>query len=228
LAEEGLRVATRADQPFSLIGIQLAFGAVALQQGHFSSAIAAFRTCAELGRTWDIYGWTEGDAGLALALALQGERTHAVRVLGESTTMAQGAGVRLFLTRRMAWRGEAARLCDRPQEAEQLAAGALTVARAQKERGDEAWVLRLLGDLASDRDQFSEAEERYRDALTLAEALGMRPLAAHCHQGQGLLSRRTGGLDRARHELGVARDLYREMAMTVWLERTDAELTELS
>jgi hypothetical protein len=26
---------------------------------------------------------------------------------------------------------------------------------------------------------------------------------------------------------GVARDLYREMGMTSWLERTEAELTEL-
>jgi hypothetical protein len=55
----------------------------------------------------------------------------------------------------------------------------------------------------------------------------MRPLIAHCHQGLGGLSRRTGSLDRARRELGVARDLYQEMGMTFWLERTSAELTEL-
>ena len=55
----------------------------------------------------------------------------------------------------------------------------------------------------------------------------MRPLVAHCHQGLGLLSRRTGALDRARSELGLARDLYREMGMTVWLERSENELIEL-
>ena len=99
--------------------------------------------------------------------------------------------------------------------------------RAHKERGDEAWALRLLGDLASDREHFSEAEGHYRDALALADALGMRPLAAHCHRGVGVVHRRSGALDHARRELGVARDLYRELDMAVWLERADAELGQV-
>jgi hypothetical protein len=55
----------------------------------------------------------------------------------------------------------------------------------------------------------------------------MRPLAAHCHRGLGELSQRVGALDLARGELGVARDLYRDMSMAVWLERADAEFTAL-
>ena len=56
----------------------------------------------------------------------------------------------------------------------------------------------------------------------------MRPLAAHCHRGLGLLHRRTGVRERARRELAVARELYRDMGMTFWLERTDGELAEMA
>ena len=226
-AEDGLRMATTADQPFSLIGAHFDRGIAELRQGRFDTAAAAFRSGLELGRTWDIANaWPWGDAGLACALALQGEREEAIRVLEKARTLVQGSGVRFYLAQRASWLGEAARVCDRPEEAERLAEEALHLARAHKERGDEAWALRLLGELASDRGQFSKAEGLYRDALAVAETLGMRPLIAHCHQGFGGLARRTGDLDRAHRELGVARDLYREMSMTFWLEGTDPELTD--
>jgi DNA-binding NtrC family response regulator/tetratricopeptide (TPR) repeat protein len=226
-AEEGLRGATAADQPFSLIGAHFALGILRHRQGHFDRAAAAFRSAVQLSRTWDIPAWGDSEAGWACALALQGKRDEAIRVLEESSPTVRRAGVGLFLALRATWLGEAARWCARPQEASRLAEEALRLARAHKERGDEAWALRLLADLASDREHFAEAERHYRDALALADALGMRPLIAHCHQGFGWLARRTGDLGRARRELGVASDLYREMAMTFWLERTDAELTEL-
>ena len=227
-AEEGLRVATSAGQPFSLIAANISLGILGLLQGHFDRAAAAFRSCVELSRTWDSHAWAqESDAGWACALALRGERDEATRALEAASTAPTGTGVGIFLARRAVWFGEAARWCGRPQEAIRLANDGLRRARAQQERGDEAWALRLLGDLASDRQQVSEAEGHYRDALAVAEALGMRPLIAHCHQGVGGQARRTGDLVRARRELGVARDLYREMSMTFWLEGTDAALTEL-
>jgi tetratricopeptide (TPR) repeat protein len=129
--------------------------------------------------------------------------------------------VALFLVLRATWLGEAARWCGRPQEAGRLAEEALSLARAHKEHGDEAWALRLLGDVASDREQLSEAEACYRDALALANALGMRPLAAHCRRGLGTLHRRSGARQDAQRELALARDLYRDMGMTFWLERTE-------
>ena len=220
-AEQGLHVATLADQPFSLIAAHIPRGILRLRQGHFERAAVAFRSGVELGRTWDIHAW-EKDGGLVCALALQGERDEAIRVLKELSTTVPGTGVGLFVARRAAWLGEGARECGLPKEATRWAGEALRLARARKERGDEAWALRLLGDLASDREQLPESERHYSDALALADTLGMRPLIAHCHAGLGLLSRRAGALDRARHELGLARDLYRELGMTFWLERVDA------
>ena len=56
-------------------------------------------------------------------------------------------------------------------------------------------------------------------ALALAEALGMRPLQAHCHRGLGTLYATTGQQEQARAELSAAVDLYRTMEMTFWLPR---------
>jgi hypothetical protein len=139
--------------------------------------------------------------------------------------MVQDAGVRFFLARGMASLGEAARLCRHPHEALRLGEEGLRLARAHKERGDEAWARRLLGDIASDREQLSEAEAHYRDALALAQVLGMRPLVAHCRRGLGMLHRRSGARQDAERELALARDLYRDMGMTFWLERTEGEST---
>jgi DNA-binding NtrC family response regulator/tetratricopeptide (TPR) repeat protein len=227
-AEHGLRRATAADQPFSLIGAHFALGVLGLRQGHFDRAADAFRSAVELSRTWDIPAWGDSEAGSACALALQGKRDEAIRVLEEWSTTVRRTGVRLFLGLRAAWLGEAERCCGRSQEAWRLGEEGLRISRAQKQRGDEAWALRLLGDLASHREPLdvSVAEPHYRDALALADTLEMRPLVAHCHRGLGLLHRRTGARERAQRELAVARELYRIMDMAFWLERTDSELSE--
>src|SRR5690242_20417993 len=61
----------------------------------------------------------------------------------------------------------------------------------------------------------------YRQALALADELGMRPLLAHCHFGLRILYNRIGRPEQARTALSAAIELYRAMEMTlsgdVWL-----------
>jgi Flp pilus assembly protein TadD len=71
-----------------------------------------------------------------------------------------------------------------------------------------------------------QAEANYQQALTLAEALGMRPLQAHCHFGLGTLYAKTGRPEQAHAELSTAIDLYRAMEMTFWLPQVEAALAE--
>ena len=54
--------------------------------------------------------------------------------------------------------------------------------------------------------EVAQAEAHYRQALTLAEELGMRPLQAHCHRGLGTLYATTGQREQARAELSTAID----------------------
>ncbi len=55
----------------------------------------------------------------------------------------------------------------------------------------------------------------------------MRPLVAHCYLGLGKLYRRTGKREQAREHLTTATTMYREMEMTYWLEKVEAELKVL-
>jgi len=93
----------------------------------------------------------------------------------------------------------------------------------------KAYTLRLLGEIAAQKDSLDvgEAEDHYRQALALAEELGMRPLIAHCHVGLGKLYRRSGNLPLAKEHLHKGIALMREMEMGLWLESAEAGLKEL-
>jgi tetratricopeptide (TPR) repeat protein len=87
----------------------------------------------------------------------------------------------------------------------------------------------LLGDIATHPDRFDaeSGEAYYRKALALAEPRGMGPLVAHCHLGLGKLYRRTDKREQAEEHLATATTMYREMGMTYWLEKAEAEMTNL-
>ena len=125
--------------------------------------------------------------------------------------------------------GEAQMLAGRLEEAHALAERVLAHACAHQERGDEAYALRRLGEIAAHRDppEVEEAEASYRQALTLAEELGMRPLQAHCHRGLGTLYASTGQHDQARTALSTAIEMYTSMEMTFWLPQTEAMLAQV-
>jgi hypothetical protein len=114
-------------------------------------------------------------------------------------------------------------------EASQLAQRALAHSREHQEQGFQAQALWLFGEIAmhGDPPEIEPAAVHYRQALTLAAELGMRPLQAHCHCGLGTLYVKTGQREQARTELGAALDLYRAMDMTFWLPQTEAALVQV-
>jgi tetratricopeptide (TPR) repeat protein len=126
--------------------------------------------------------------------------------------------------------GEAHLLASRLEEAYALAERALALAREHQERGTQAYALRLLGDIAARREppEVVQAEDHYRQALALAEELGMRPLQAHCHHGLGTLYRQTGHAALARTALSTAVEMYHAMDMTFWLPAAEAALAQVT
>jgi hypothetical protein len=107
-----------------------------------------------------------------------------------------------------------------------LAAKALDLARAHKERGHEAWSLRLLGEVHARQDPpaVGPSEVSYRQAVALAEELRMAPLLAHGLLGLGLLYARSGRPQQARDKLSTAVDLFGAMEMRRWLPQAEAAL----
>jgi len=117
----------------------------------------------------------------------------------------------------------------RVQAAQDLAVRALSHARERKERGHEGWTLRLLGEIATQPSSpdVEQAEAYYRQALTLAEELSMRPLVAQCYLGLGTLYQKIGHAARAQADLTTAAELYRAMEMGFWLAQADAALAQV-
>ena len=64
------------------------------------------------------------------------------------------------------------------------------------------------------------------EAHALAEALGMRPLQAHCHCGLGSLHAKISQGEQARAELSAAIALYRAMDITFWLPQAETALIQ--
>jgi hypothetical protein len=126
----------------------------------------------------------------------------------------------------LSYLGEAHLRAGRRDDAVVVARRALDLAHQQKERGHEAWVLRLLGDIAAHTDppDLESAEGHYTQALARAIELGMRPLAAHCHLGLGKLFHLTCDRAKAADHLTTAATMYREMDMGVWREKAEAEV----
>jgi tetratricopeptide (TPR) repeat protein len=168
-------------------------------------------------------------SALGYAYALSGQVTEAMPLLEKAVELDALMGIvggsGLILT----WQSEAHLLGGRTDHASQLLGRALTLSREHRERGDEAWALRLLGAIASRRDPpaIEEAEAAYGQALAWANELGMRPLQAHCHLGLGTLYIKTGKGEEARAELSAAIELYRAMEMTFWLPQTEAALAQV-
>jgi len=130
----------------------------------------------------------------------------------------------------MGRQSEALLLASRPRDARAVAQRGLEGARARGERGNEAQCLRALGEAEASED-LSEADAamaHLEEALALATELGMLPLVAHCHLGLGKLYRRTGKREQAQERVNTATTMYREMGMTYWLEKGEAETRDLA
>jgi tetratricopeptide (TPR) repeat protein len=127
------------------------------------------------------------------------------------------------------WLGEGYVLAGRLAEAHQLGQQALEEARLLKQRGHQAYALRLLGESVAHGQppDVAQAETHYHQALALAEELGMCPLVAHCHLGLGTLYATTGQWEQARAALATAITLYRAMDMTFWLPQAEAALAQV-
>ena len=228
--EEALRRAMAEGRGGEPTGAHLGLGRLYLAQGDLAAAIRVLDRGLALCRAAD--NWDTGRAiaaslGYACALASRLAEGHALleEALRESRRMGALQGQSLYV----AWLSGVCLLAGRVDEAMQHAHQALALSRQHGERGNEALALCQLGAVHAQADppEVAQSEARYREALALAEELGMRPLQAHCHHGLGTLYARSGQREQARAELSAAVDLYQAMEMTFWLPQAEAALAKL-
>jgi tetratricopeptide (TPR) repeat protein len=224
--ETAVRAAESEDRPHGLIAAHAALGAVCLERGDCFRAILLLERALALSRAWSLVEWASGAASsLGYAYILAGRVAEALPLLMDGAAPEEPIGALGGEARRLAYRGAGRLASGRRQEALDDARRALEVARTRQERGNEAWALQLLGDLAAgeERPNVETADLRYREARALADERGMRPLVARCHLGLGALYACARTPARALEHLTTAIAMFRDMDMRLWLERADAE-----
>jgi len=226
--EESLRIAEAVNHTPSLINACYGIGYVCLRKGELHRALPWLERGLEVCRVWDVpllFYLVSSVLGYAYILA--GRVSDALPLLEQyvSTEAMQRMRGRVHV-----WLSEAYLCLGRRDEALAVAVRGLELCRMHAQQGDHAWALRLLGEIYAHRHppQAEPAEAAYREALALAEELGMRPLVAHCHLGLGTLYATTGQPQQARAALSTAVEMYRAMDMPFWLPQTEAALAQLS
>ena len=190
LAAEGLRIAETVNHPFSLIEACQGVSMVYLRQGEVQRAIPLLERAVGLCQDWHISLLLPVmAAALGLAYALDGRVAAGLALAEHGVEQAVAGGRPRILVHTAVPLSEAYLLAGRLEEARQRAAQALDLARQYQLRGHQAWALWLLGESTARQasPEVEPAAGHYRQALALAEELGMRPLQAHCHRGLGTL-----------------------------------------
>jgi len=205
-------------------------GLLALRTGDVLTAMPGLERGLQLCQDLEIGGWFVDIAPVLGVVYLHaGRLAEARRLLERAVERAEAIRHSFWQALRKSWLSEAYLRSRRLEEARRLAEQALKYAQDRQERGYQAWVLRLLGEILAQQDALAcePAGTAYRQALALAEALGMRPLQAHCHRGLGTLYAAIGRREQARAELSTAINLYHAMEMTLWLPETEAALAQV-
>jgi tetratricopeptide (TPR) repeat protein len=229
-ADAALRVAEATNRPTSLAEACQGVSILHLYKGDVHRAILGLERALDLCRTWDMPLYFPTTAStLGYAYTLCGRLTEGMPLLEHAVEQTVAEGRRVNMALWVTRVGEASLLAGHLEEAHTRAVQALQLARTHQERGHEAWALRLLGEIHAHRHppEAELAERHYRQALALAEELGMRPLQAHCHCGLGMLYAKIGRRELACTELSAAVELYRSMEMTFWLPQAEAALAQV-
>jgi len=229
LGDEGLRIAEAVDHLASLMFASWGIGLLSLRQGDLHRALPQLERAVGICQ----------DADLPLFFPLMAPALGAAYTLGRRVADAIALLTQAMEQTMAMEMGGLQALCSLPlmeaqilaghlEEAHTLAEHTLTLTHAHQERGNEAYALRLLGDIAAHRDppESELAAAHYRQALALAEELGMRPLVAHCHRGLGTLLAMLGQRAQARTALITAIEMYRVMDMTFWMPQAEAALAQ--
>ncbi|HYB71460.1 MAG TPA: tetratricopeptide repeat protein, partial [Candidatus Bathyarchaeia archaeon] len=230
-AEEAERSSKDAGQSYSVVFAGSATGTLLLVKGEIEQATTALEEALTLARTLNLaIALPLLATSLGQAYTLQGHSPEAILLLEEAIEQARSmnrAGGHALLLVRLA---DAYRLAGRMADAAVIARHALALSRTHKERGHEAYALRSLADLAAlaPAGGEEEAESLYRQALALAEDLGMRPLGAHCRWQLARVLARTGRIDEGTAALSAAVAAFRALDSPYWVIRAEADLRGLS
>ncbi len=205
-------------------------GLVHIRQGRFAEARAPLERALGACRERQLAIWQPIPSSLlGLTLAVLGRHDEGLRLLESGVALSETLGIRAYLALWTVHLGEGLLLAGFVDRARAAGEAGLELAIAHRERGHQAWALRLLGEVAERQEatDLPRAETYYVQALEIARDLGMRPLMALCHLALGLFHRRLRNRPRAEENLARATELFGEMGSCHWPRQAQEALREL-
>jgi class 3 adenylate cyclase/tetratricopeptide (TPR) repeat protein len=228
LGEEAVEIAESVDQPYSLTIACFSIGVLHARAGNLEAARVSLERALGVSRDRGITVLFPVIASsLAYVYALEG-RNEVVPELAEQSVEPSAVAKATHPSFPFLRAAEAHLLIGRTGRAVDLARHAFDLAVEHRERGHQAYALRLLAETSLRRvsADLESAESLYRQAEVAASDLEMRPLQAHCLLGRGRLLRRLGRFDEARTALSHAVELFDALGMTHWLSEAQTEQVE--
>ena len=205
-------------------------GLVWLRRGQLDRALPLLQRSLDVCREKNLDVWRPlPSSALGIACILLGRLDEGLRLLEDGVTLTEALGVRAYLALWTSHLGEGLLAAGQIERARAVAQRALELARSHKERGHQAWALRLLGDISvrSDEAEWPKALQYYGESLALAEELSMRPLLARAQLSLGQLHRRMGDRQKAEEHLATALTSLQAMDIRFWSARAAEELMAL-
>lgn len=227
---EALAIAKDAHHTYSLASALFGHGGVQLYQGNLSAAKETLETGLSMCQQHNIrvllcpilsqLGYTH---------LLQGRAGEAVPLLEQAAEIDRAMPTSARHALYLVWLGEGYLFQGRFDEADRLCRRAVEITRERRERGHEAWALRLSGEILA-RMPFCDlpaAELRTRSAVAIAEQLEMRALVALLRFDLGSICREMGNLSEARSELRSALSLFNELKILHWIPNVEQALSSI-
>jgi class 3 adenylate cyclase/tetratricopeptide (TPR) repeat protein len=230
-ATQAVVIGEETNDSYSLSYGLYSLGMVLLIQGKLNAAISPLERALDICRTSSIpvqlpLIWS----CLGFVYALSGKIDAGQQLLQQAVE--SGASMRRIggQPMRMAWLCEALLSANRIKEAQSIAQNAFDVVRKVKDRGGQAWILRLLAQIEANCDSpdYERARSYYEQSLELATELGMRPVQAHCHDDLGHLYFKMEKYREAWRELSTAIEFYQNLEMTFWLPAAETSLAKIN
>jgi len=217
--EEARRIAGDLDDPYGLFHAWWGFGVTDLLKGDTERALTSLEQALSIAQARALPLMVNATLGyLGHAYARAGRLEEGTTALESALEQAVSMGFLCWHSLTTVFLADARLRAGSRTDAERVAREAVAVSRGRTHRGVEAHALRLLADSLARGDSSAAllAEATYEEALALAEHLGMRPLAAHCHLGLTVLYERGGRTGDALVERGRAKALLESMHMQAW------------
>jgi tetratricopeptide (TPR) repeat protein len=227
---EAMAIAEEADHIYSLASAFFGHGGVLLYQSKFSAAQETLEAGLTLCRLHDIRVLRcPLMSQLGYAYLLGGRTAEAVSLLEEAAEINKTAPTSARHALYLIWLGEAYLHQGRFDEADNLCRKAIEICRQRRERGHEAWALRLSGEILGRAPvpDLAAAATVLRLALTLADRLEMRPLVASIRLGRGNICLNMGNSSEARCEFHSALSLFNELNIANWIPSIERTLASI-